>query len=186
MSRSSDNFRLSTPDCRLWTTRMSLLLIDGYNVINSIPEYRRVASRSLEEARVKLIEDLIAFQALRGGTVKIIFDGAKASLQTTEKIEGTEIIFSPSGTSADAVIERMVFEQQGGGKVTVVTADYLTQKIIVGRALRMTPQELASLVWSAKKETDQSIPERKRLALEERIDQRVRKALGRIVQRGSE
>jgi predicted RNA-binding protein with PIN domain len=166
---------------------MSLLLVDGYNVINSVEEYRTLASRNLEEARVKLIEDLIAFLALKGGRIAVVFDGAKANLQTTtEKIEGLEVVFTPSGTSADAVIERMVFVGRGVGEVTVVTADYLSQKVVFGKALRMTPQELVSSIATAKKDAYQTLPERKRLALEERIDHRVRKALRHFAQRESE
>ena len=160
---------------------MSLLLVDGYNVINALPQYRDLAASSLEEARVKLIEDLIAFRALKGGRIAVVFDAAKVNnpQPAAETVEGVEVVFTRSGETADAAIERMVFAQEVS--ITVVTADYLSQKVIFGKGLRMTPQELAAAIAAAKEEAYQSLPERARLALEDRIDREVRETMRRLV-----
>ncbi|MDR2109275.1 MAG: NYN domain-containing protein [Coriobacteriales bacterium] len=119
----------------------SVVLVDGYNVLRSSGRYSAYLARSddyahdvYNAAREALLNDVAGFVG-RDGRAIIVFDGAgnPESAGEPRRIANIEVIFSPSGVSADAVIEGLAQrERQRGAKVLVVTSDAQTQWAVLG------------------------------------------------------
>jgi predicted RNA-binding protein with PIN domain len=124
------------------------LIIDGYNLIYRIGDYRSGASflrwvgapRDLAGKRrglVQLLEKTVGILAER---ITVVFDGrsgggparsAKHSVAGgPDEQESTvvEVLFSPGDKTADTVIEQLVFQAGPAGGVVVVTSDRLERE----------------------------------------------------------
>ncbi len=98
---------------------MLYYIIDGYNLINSLPFLKNKSS--LEEKRHNLV-DLISRYRLTGSSnnkTMIVFDG-KEECENKQKVFGFEIIFTEG--SADEFIIRTV-ENHKNPKIVVVVSD---------------------------------------------------------------
>jgi predicted RNA-binding protein with PIN domain len=125
-----------------------LLLVDGYNVLRS-GNYYADARQGVKDfgdevynaAREALINDVAQF-AGHDYDVLIVFDGAgnRFSDGQTTRIGGIEVLFSPTGVSADTVIEERAKRAAARGLETlVVTSDAATQWTVIGnRVTRMS------------------------------------------------
>lgn len=158
------------------------VIVDGYNVIRQVARYIEPASKDLEMARVRLIEDLISWRAMSGGDAIVVFDGSsRFEAQGEKEVHGVTVMFSRKGETADTVIERLSREMagKGGDNVHVVTSDYATQKTVFRTGvLRMTPGELDEEL----RETKERLAPRPggRHFLEDRLDKEVRDALNSL------
>ena len=104
---------------------MERLIVDGYNIIFAWPELSAVKDVKLEDARDLLISVLADYAAMTRQKVTVVFDShrrpdAEASTQT---INGVQVVYSGRKTSADHVIERLLFEAKASDEVTVATSD---------------------------------------------------------------
>ncbi|WP_258358941.1 NYN domain-containing protein [Moorella sulfitireducens (nom. illeg.)] len=135
-----------------------VLIVDGYNFLYSWPDLVRLKEESsFAHARDKLIAELINYQAYWGGRVIVVFDAHRVSgaVEKKEKIGGVEIIYSPEGETADAVIEKLVRTLDTGGRVYVATSDAAEQSMILGGgALRLPVAELKAYIENARREMD--------------------------------
>lgn len=120
-----------------------VLVVDGYNVIRESHAYRKLIDEDLTDpllhdvyvrAREALLADVAAF-AQGSYEATVVFDGfgnpdpERPPMRTA----GVNIVFSPSGVEADAVIERMVAEERAAGSaVTVITSDAGVQSTVFG------------------------------------------------------
>jgi uncharacterized protein len=161
---------------------MSLLIIDGYNIINFWNDFDDLRDENMEAARVKLAEMLEEYVPLLWQKVIIVYDayrikGKKATLET---FRGIEVVYTAEGQTADAFIERLVSKLiQVDGEIEVASSDNLEQQIILGKgARRLSARELKERL----KESRASI--RKRLSrlssktmLDERLSERVKTIL---------
>lgn len=103
-------------------------LIDAYNVIHKSSLLRPVARYDLERARDMLL-DLVRCFCLTGDyEVTVVFDGREeeqsrqtAPLNGNEK--GMHLIYSPHHTSADTVIERLVYQRRDRMNCVIVSND---------------------------------------------------------------
>ncbi|MGI6488433.1 MAG: NYN domain-containing protein [Syntrophothermaceae bacterium] len=125
----------------------TVLIVDGYNVINSWPELVELKQQTLEDARGKLLEIMTNYAALTGIKVVIVYDAyqVKGARGSKEFYHGVEVIFSREGETADEVIERAVGEYmvQGSHQVYVATSDWTEQRIIFGKGgLRIPARDL--------------------------------------------
>ena len=120
--------------------RKKLLLVDGYNVLRSGKRYQDVFAHPdytddvFNTARERLINDVINF-AGRDYRAIIVFDGADNEFSTgeVETIGGVRIMFSPAGTSADKVIEKLAHDARVRNVETmVVTSDATIQDTVFG------------------------------------------------------
>ena len=123
-----------------------LLVVDGYNVIHADPRYERLIfdrsddpySRDVyDAARTSLIADVAAFAQGRYEPV-IVFDGAgnvnpdRPSLPQA----GVRIEFSPTGVSADTIIQRLCTDAREHGRAcSVVTSDGTIQATVMGKGV---------------------------------------------------
>lgn len=122
--------------------RKSLLIVDGYNVIRSPGPYRDLIDDDLRDpvlhdvyvrARVALVADVAAFAQGSYTRTVAVFDGFgnPDPERPARRSAGIDIVFSPSGVEADAVIERLARAYRlQGWEVTVITSDAGVQSTV--------------------------------------------------------
>lgn len=123
-----------------------LLVVDGYNVIHADPRYERLIfdrsddpySRDVyDAARTSLIADVAAFAQGRYEPV-VVFDGAGNVNPDRPNLPqaGVRIEFSPTGVSADTVIQRLCTDAREHGRAcSVVTSDGTIQATVMGKGV---------------------------------------------------
>lgn len=118
--------------------------IDGYNVLHKSSMLRPLAVKDFETARDALIEKVAMFCVGSGKRAIIVFDGRgqhqPQSAPPPLGAAGLEILYSPAKTSADAVIERMVYKSNHRLELVVVSND---------RGLRDVCRGMGALVMEA-------------------------------------
>lgn len=168
-----------------------LLVVDGYNVIYKSGRYLARMDETadgdpFEQARDLLVADVAAYAKGRYDPV-IVFDAAgNVSPERPDLSKaGVRLVFSPTGESADAVIERLVTEQRLLPRaVTVVTSDRTIRATVGGVPVtRVSSDVLASDVDALDAEYRQANAERQtqHMRLEDRIDPAARERLWRLL-----
>ena len=167
---------------------MERLIVDGYNIIFAWPDLAAVKDVNLQDAREMLIATLADYAAMTRQQVTVVFDShrrpdAEASEQT---ISGVEVVYSGRKTSADHVIERLLFEARAGDEVTVATSDALQRDLALGRkiktvsALTLKAQVDAVLVQRNQQIGDTRARSDIARRLEDRLDPKTRERLDRL------
>ncbi|MFZ5634551.1 MAG: NYN domain-containing protein [Bacillota bacterium] len=132
------------------------LVVDGYNIIFSWPDFEKLRKTGLEHARAKLLDILANYAAMSGESVVVVFDAhlVRNNVEHAEIIgDNLEVIYTQEGETADSVIERLVGELTEKGRVQVATSDWAEQSMIFGRgAYRMTPGELLENIKRVRQE----------------------------------
>ncbi|MBN2404342.1 MAG: NYN domain-containing protein [Coriobacteriia bacterium] len=127
-------------------TRIHRLIVDGYNVMHGSLRYRSAMESDLDAARSRLVEDVASF-AVGESRAVVVFDGGgnPVSDGTPHHVAGVTIIFSPSGYTADSVVEGLARRsRERGERVTVVTSDAATQwTVFAGEVSRMSAAEFS-------------------------------------------
>lgn len=159
------------------------LIVDGYNVIRSADRYKVIAESDLDTARAMLISDVSAY-AFGSHVATVVFDGASnpESDGTPHQVAGVEVIFSPYGKDADAVIEELAGRlREAGDDVLVVTSDSQMQWVVLGQgATRISSaQFVADLSEGASEMFEHTPSGEMRSTLDQRIDKATRDALAR-------
>lgn len=128
------------------TGQKELLVVDGYNVIHATPRYENLIfdksddpySRDVyDTARTALIADVAAFAQGRYEAV-IVFDGAGNVNPDRPNLPraGVRIEFSPTGVSADTVVQKLCTEARESGRAcSVVTSDATIQATVMGKGV---------------------------------------------------
>ena len=123
--------------------RKKLLIVDGYNVLRSGSRYVHLrnagpnpdyADDAFNRAREALINDVVCYAGSEYQAV-IVFDGARNELSTgeCEKIGGVRVMFSPAGSSADKVIEKLSRDaRERNIETLVVSSDATIQNTVFG------------------------------------------------------
>lgn len=133
---------------------MRYIFVDGYNVINSWPDLKKVKEFSIESARKSLAESLQNYASYKGYKVFLVFDAylVNGSLETVEKLENISIVYTKEGETADSFIEKYVNNIGRKSDVSVVTSDSLEQQLIFQRgAARISSIEFYHEVCETKK-----------------------------------
>ena len=121
------------------------LFVDGYNIIFAWDELKSLAQASIDAARDRLTEILCNYQAYRGMTLILVFDGyrVKGNPGESYKYHTLDVVFTKEGENADQYIERTVSRIGKKYDVTVATSDNLEQLSIFSHgARRMSAAEL--------------------------------------------
>jgi len=117
--------------------------IDGYNVLHHSTALRPLLRADFETARDALIEKVARFVVSSGHRVRIVFDGRgrrAESVVTVPKVSGLEVIYSPGHQTADALIERQVYNSPERRQLVVVSADRSLRDLCTGLgAMVMSP-----------------------------------------------
>ena len=138
-----------------------LLVVDGYNIIHATPKYERLiydsgsspyATDRYDSARMALIADVAAF-AQGSYEAVIVFDGAGNVNPDRPNLPqaGLRIEYSPTGVSADTVIQRLCTEAREAGRAcSVVTSDGTIQATVMGKGVtrisaRMLVEEIGQI-----------------------------------------
>lgn len=123
-----------------------LLVVDGYNVIHASPRYEQLifdhsddpySHDVYDRARTALIADVAAFAQHRYDAV-IVFDGAGNVSADRPNLPqaGVRIEFSPTGVSADTVVQRLCTDAREAGRAcSVVTSDGTIQATVMGKGV---------------------------------------------------
>lgn len=174
-----------------------LLVVDGYNVIFGTPRYEHLidepSPRDLDHdpfdrAREALVGDVAAFAQGRYEPV-IVFDAAGNlnPVHPEQRRGGVRMIFSPTGVSADSVIEKLVTEcRQQMREVTVVTSDNAIRATVGGIPVTRISSSLLAheiTVLDEDREVEAQEWRHARLTVEDRLDAatlaKLNKLLGR-------
>ncbi len=122
-----------------------ILLVDGYNIINSWPELIEAQSISLDAAREELIDKMAELAGITGEILILVFDSYLQKNATRQhlKRKGIEIVFTKEFETADNYIERLVSEAGKNDIIKVASSDALIQSISFGKgASRISALEL--------------------------------------------
>ncbi|MCL6559780.1 MAG: NYN domain-containing protein [Firmicutes bacterium] len=136
-----------------------ITIVDGYNLIYSQLQGKEPVD--LAHARERLLSQLAQYAVLAGVAVVVVFDAyrVKGGKEHTEQRDGLTVIFTAEGESADTVIERLVAQLAGRFTVSVVTADWAEQRVVLGYgALRIPPKEFELQVNEIIKQHQSLVP----------------------------
>ena len=128
------------------------LLVDGYNVIFSWDNLKKLADSSIDGARNVLINILCNYQGYKRCEVIVVFDAykVKGNHREIEKVNNITVVYTKEAETADMYIEKASLDLAKKHKVRVVTSDALEQVIILGNgALRVSSREFQGEVKSA-------------------------------------
>ena len=120
--------------------RRQYLIVDGYNVIRNNERYADMGidyegGAGWNKAREALINDAAQLAQEAYERCTVVFDGAgnPASTGAPRRVAGIDVVFSPSGVSADSVIERLAHDaRENGFEVVVVSSDFTIQSTVFG------------------------------------------------------
>ncbi|SMP69908.1 NYN domain-containing protein [Anoxynatronum buryatiense] len=122
-----------------------ILILDGYNVMNALPELQAMVKHDFQGARDRLIDLMAEYRTFRGIDVRIVFDAhlAPRAREHREIIQGVEVIFTKEKMTADSYIEKSIEELAKKRQVIVVTNDWTEQLMVLGSgAVRVSVREL--------------------------------------------
>lgn len=127
------------------------LLVDGYNIIFSWDELKKLAASSIDSARGELITRLSNYQGYKQCELIIVFDAYKVNEpERVIKAHNISVVYTKSAETADTYIERTAHALSKENKVRVATSDGTEQMIIFGSgAFRVTASELHHEVETA-------------------------------------
>jgi predicted RNA-binding protein with PIN domain len=118
--------------CKNILMRYAWILVDGFSLL-----YREAgalsalkAGRRFEACR-RLVRRLDRLAGLLADRLTIVFDGQGAGGPSDEALDvAVEVVFSPSGQTADTVIERMARDAERPQDVLVVTSDRMERETV--------------------------------------------------------
>lgn len=104
-------------------------LIDGYNLLHAHASVKSTRSR---KSREQLLAELAGFSALEGRPVTVVLDGAGDPGELDIHRTALFAVVYSQNVSADACIERQLYERRGTVHFTVVTDDRAITNIARG------------------------------------------------------
>ncbi len=152
--------------------------IDGYNVLHKSAALRPLAQEDYESAREALVDRVGIFCMATGNRVTVVFDGRgqhKPERQVPLRgVAGLDILFSPKNSSADAVIERLVYKASNRMSLVVVSNDHALRDLCCGMgALTMDADNFLATVREAKSEITDSVQNTHRQKAADHLDERL-------------
>ncbi|MGL5347077.1 MAG: NYN domain-containing protein [Peptostreptococcaceae bacterium] len=165
----------------------SYLIVDGYNIINAWDELKELAQTDLENAREKLIDNIIEYAEFTGRKAIVVFDAynVKSSKEKVEERKYITVIYTKEHQTADSYIEKFMNTLSKYDDVKVATNDYAEQQIVLGKgASRVSARELKldlDIAKSKIRENHSSVKKKiQRNWLEERLDKETLSKLEKI------
>lgn len=172
--------------------RRQVLIIDGYNVIRNNNRYAGLgadyeSSSTWNKAREMLINDAAQVKQEAYEHCTIVFDGAGNPQSTGQpkSVAGIDVIFSPTGVSADSVIERLAYDaRERGFEVVVVSSDFAIQSTVFGGGVtRRSSLGFAgdAVEIEAERKSLAKSPRAQKFTIADRLDEETRAKLDAIV-----
>ncbi len=114
--------------------REEYLLVDGYNIVFAWPELAELAKDNMDGARMKLLDQLCNYQAIRKCRIIAVFDAYRVKEHREEMIayHNIHLVYTKEAQTADHYIERFAHDNNGKYRITVATSDGLQQMIVRG------------------------------------------------------
>ncbi|HEY8679224.1 MAG TPA: NYN domain-containing protein [Candidatus Dormibacteraeota bacterium] len=167
---------------------MEQLIVDGYNMIFAWPELAALKDVKLEDARDLLVSMLADYAAMTRQKVTVVFDSHRRADTdaSEERIAGVQVVYSGRKTSADHVIERLVYSARAADEVTVATSDGLQRDFALGRGIKtVSAMVLRGQIEATLQRRNQQIGDTRARSdisrrLEDRLDAKSRERLDRI------
>ena len=115
-------------------TGTEYVLVDGYNIIFAWEELSRLAEKSLDSARTRLLEILRNYQAFLDNRVILVFDAykVKGNPGSVERFGNVAVVYTKEAETADMYIEKVSRGLAKNYRVRVATSDGLEQIIVLG------------------------------------------------------
>ena len=109
------------------------LLIDGYNLIYAWPDLRKTLAIDSIAVRTALADKVRVLHDFDGLRTTIVFDGCgdRIEIERPSQEVTFSFLFTPSGMTADAVIEQLVGKSQAPQSITVATEDAMIRETII-------------------------------------------------------
>ena len=122
------------------------LVIDGYNLLHAGEEWKELLKdkEGVAVARERLLDILANYAGFTGHKVTLVFDAYRrpGASGTSEEIHGVEVVYTHEDETADAYIERLVYETGKKERIRVITSDALIQTLTLSHgALRTSSRE---------------------------------------------
>ena len=121
--------RNEAPDLQrnIGSAKKEFLIVDGYNLIFSWDELKKVSEDSMDVARKMLMDMLASYCGFTKTEMLLVFDAYKTAGGTGAKEEyhNLKVAFTRDGETADAYIERIANDIGTNHSVRVITGDSL-------------------------------------------------------------
>lgn len=136
------------------------IIIDGYNFIFAIDDFRKLADADISIARDTLTRLMCDYSSFRKCKVLVVFDAYKrhGGEGSIERCGDVSVIYTKESETADAYIEKTTHDIAGKHKVRVVTSDLQEQLIVLGSGgLRVSAAEFYREMNTTAKEIKEAI-----------------------------
>lgn len=122
------------------------LLIDGHNLIGQMPDLRL----DDPEDEAKLVARLRSYCARTGRRVTVVFDQGVPGGRSRELSHGgVEVVFAPTGRSADGILRERIRRARDPRALVVVTSDHALVAAAEARGARVVRAETFAAQLSA-------------------------------------
>ena len=131
------------------------LLVDGYNIIYSWDDLKKLSEGDIKAGRDKLMDILSNYAGISKERIILVFDAYKVpgGAERIYKYNNIDVVFTAEAQTADLYIERTAHELQKNYGVTVATSDAVEQVIIYGSgAIRLSARDLLERVINTEQE----------------------------------
>lgn len=135
--------------------RIAHLVIDGYNIIHAWPELIKEFRRGSDVVCQLLVEAVQVLHDQKGQRVTVVFDGRgeRVEIDYPCKVNTFSVIYSPSGTSADAIIEQLAARSDAPKEMTVASRDNMVcESVSAYGVFTITPEQLKEEVDRCQKQ----------------------------------
>ena len=128
------------------------LLIDGSNILHAWPELRALLKRDRDAARARLSQVVSVIHDAEQVRLTLVFDGRGPELvvECPNGLPSFSHVYTPTGTTADDVIEHLVGQAADPSSCIVATDDRAERQTIeAAGAVGLSSDDLASWVQRA-------------------------------------
>ena len=128
------------------------LLVDGSNILHAWQELKTIAKRDRDAARTRLSQVLSVLHDEEQIRLTLVFDGRGETLTVEQpgNLKTFVHLFTPSGTTADDVIEQLVGQASDPARCWVATDDRAERETIeASGAVGISAEDLAAWVGRA-------------------------------------
>ena len=125
-------------------SQRNMVIIDGYNLIYADDHLQETALFSLVKAREELMDLLSNYVSYTKTELVLVFDAylVKEGAGTEYIHDGYRVVYTKANQTADAYIEKMIYEFGPDYSIRMVTSDRLLQfSAVQSGILRMTSKD---------------------------------------------
>lgn len=134
-------------------SRKSFLVVDGNNVIHAWKDLLPLHRKRNGSAHSRLIKILESYQDLSDERVVLVFDGRGNRITEERNPDSVQVIYTSSGMTADAVIERLATANARKFDIVVATNDVAVQDAVSAAGGRgISAEALRDLVESRERD----------------------------------